>query len=180
MAEDLLTRIQRELQERIEELHGAVQERDRLQAELRALDVAPEPLSVARNIDPEPSPEPASSFDPEPPSDPEPPLRPALAAVPDVDPEPPAAVLCFPVRREPARAPAGPPAADRPIPAPARPLRRHAVSPKVARLMLAPRRPALERSGIARVGARAGRVDVASQEVVDEVDADAELFEHSF
>jgi hypothetical protein len=185
MAEDLLTRIQRELQERIEELHCAVQERDRLQAELRALDVAPKPLPVSRNIDPEPSLEPASPsppeplLDPEPPSDPEPPLRPALAAVPDVDPEPAAAVLRFPTKREPARAPTAPPAADRPIPAPARSVRRHAVSPKVARLMLAPRRPALERPGVARVGARAGRVDVSSQELVDEVDADAELFGQS-
>ena len=42
MTEDLLTRIQRETHERLRELRGAVDEHDRLQAELRALD-APGP-----------------------------------------------------------------------------------------------------------------------------------------
>jgi hypothetical protein len=37
MREDLLTRIQREMNERLQELRGAVDERDRLQADLRAL-----------------------------------------------------------------------------------------------------------------------------------------------
>jgi hypothetical protein len=52
------------------------------------------------------------------------------------------------------------------------------VSPKVARLMLAPRRPALERAGVARVGA--GRVSSAPQDdpwprdAGEELDADAE------
>jgi hypothetical protein len=52
-------------------------------------------------------------------------------------------------------------------------------SPKVARLMLAPRRPALERSGIARVGGRADRAAVSSEELVEEVDPQAELHERS-
>jgi hypothetical protein len=43
MAEDLLTRIQRELQERMEALRGTVAEHDRLQADLRALDSEPAP-----------------------------------------------------------------------------------------------------------------------------------------
>jgi hypothetical protein len=49
MAEDLLSRIRRETEERLEELRGAVGERDRLQADLAALDAAPKPL-----LDPEP------------------------------------------------------------------------------------------------------------------------------
>jgi hypothetical protein len=53
------------------------------------------------------------------------------------------------------------------------------VSPKVARLMLAPRRPALERPGIARVGGRVGRADDSPEELLDELDPDAELFERS-
>jgi hypothetical protein len=155
MAEDLLTRIQWELQERIEELHGAVEERDRLQADLIALEAAPaapvdpEPLAV-RDVDPEPPVDP--EFPVEPNIDPEPP-----ALVPA--PEPSAAVFCFPARSEPAR--------TRPV------------SPKVARLMLAPRRPALERSGIARVGGRADRAAVSSEEPT-EVDPEAELYERSF
>lgn len=40
--EDLLSRIGREMHERLEELRGAVDERDRLQADLRALDAVPE------------------------------------------------------------------------------------------------------------------------------------------
>jgi hypothetical protein len=182
MAEDLLTRIQRELQERIEKLHGAVEERDRLQADLNALDAAP------------PSP-----FDPEPFAmqdvDLESPLRTELPAVADIDPELPAhdtapeppimadaapessaTVICFPARREPARTPPVSPQADRPMAAPPRPARRRVVSPKVARLMFAPRRPALERSGIARVS---GRADRAQAELVDEVDPQAELYERS-
>lgn len=51
------------------------------------------------------------------------------------------------------------------------------VSPKVARLMLAPRRPALERSGVVRVGA--SRLDCAPEELVDEIDAEPEVYERS-
>ena len=51
MTEDLLTRIQRETNERLEALRGAVEEHDGLQADLRALEAAPEPPAV----DPEPS-----------------------------------------------------------------------------------------------------------------------------
>jgi hypothetical protein len=40
MADDLVARIQHELEERMAELRGAVEERDRLQAELSALDPA--------------------------------------------------------------------------------------------------------------------------------------------
>jgi hypothetical protein len=55
MAEDLLSRIQRQLQERLEELRGAVEERDRLQADLGALDANPsapmsDPDPVAKNV----------------------------------------------------------------------------------------------------------------------------------
>jgi hypothetical protein len=38
MTEDLLSRIRREMRERLEQLRGAVDERDRLQAELKALE----------------------------------------------------------------------------------------------------------------------------------------------
>jgi hypothetical protein len=48
------------------------------------------------------------------------------------------------------------------------------VSPKVARLMHAPRRPALERAGVVRVGA--GRVGSSVDELVDEVDAEGEVY----
>jgi hypothetical protein len=45
MDEDLLTRIQRETHERLRELRGAVDEHDRLQADLSVLDKPPEPLA---------------------------------------------------------------------------------------------------------------------------------------
>jgi hypothetical protein len=137
MAEDLLTRIQRQLQERMAELRGAVEERDRLQADLRALEdnpAAPEDSPTA--LDPEPT-----ALDPEPTAlapEPTAPAPEAPAPVPEPaapDPEPVAKnVLRFPVRHEPRRA--------------------RVVSPKVARLMFAPRRPSLERSGIPRVSDR--------------------------
>ena len=62
---------------------------------------------------------------------------------------------------------------------PARPRlsRARMVSPKVARLMRAPRRPALERAGVVRVGA--GRFDSSTDEMVDEIDAEAEVYERS-
>jgi hypothetical protein len=46
MNEDLLTKIQREMDERLEELRGAVDEHDRLSGELRALQDIPEPPVV--------------------------------------------------------------------------------------------------------------------------------------
>jgi recombination protein RecA len=53
--------------------------------------------------------------------------------------------------------------------------RTRVVSPKVARLMHAPRRPALERSYVVRVGA--ARIGSFPDESVDEIDAEAELYE---
>jgi hypothetical protein len=145
MAEDLLTRIQRQLQERMAELRGAVEERDRLQADLRALeDSSTAPGDSLTASDPQPTalaPEPeAPAPEPEAPA-PEPEAPAPEPAAPD--PEPVAKnVLRFPVRYEPARA--------------------RVVSPKVARLMFAPRRPSLERSGIPRVSDRGGRSSEAA------------------
>jgi hypothetical protein len=138
MDEDLLTRIQRETCERLLELRGTVDEHDRLQAELSALDTPPEP-PTALDIDSElPT---APEADPEPPRDPEPPVAP----------EPSAKVVRLPTRPR--------------LP------RTRIVSPKVARLMRAPRRPALERAGVVRVGV--GRVDYSTDELAEEVDAEA-------
>ncbi len=139
MTIDLLTRIQRETHERLCELRGAVDEYDRLQGELRALDAAPKPPGdpVVQDIDPglltapEGAPETLSVA-----SESEPP-----AALEDV-PEPSENVVRLGVRRPPART--------------------RMVSPKVARLMRAPRRPALERAGVVRVGA--GRDGSSSRE----------------
>jgi len=167
--EDLLSRIKRETNERLEELRGAVEERDRLQVDLRALDTVPEPpvdleplavpeplVDLKPPVDPEPLvvPEPTvvlESVDPELPVDPEPlvDLEPLVVPEPPVVPESPVKVTCFPGRRE--------------LP------RTRMVSPKVARLMHAPRRPALERPGIARVSARADRV--SARGAVDGIDA---------
>jgi hypothetical protein len=177
MAEDLLTRIQRELQERMEALRGTVAEHDRLQADLRALDAEPEPSS---------EPEPSAALDCEPalpteplvarPPEPEPPPE------PPGEPGPEATVVCFPAR-DLVRTHAASRQAARPMAAAPRPARERAVSPKVIRLMLAPRRPALERSGIARVTAHGVLKRVAPVEV-DELDAQpdhtrAELYEHA-
>lgn len=98
----------------------------------------------------------------EPSADPEPPValnavpaplvapEPSVNPEPSVDPEPPTNVVRLPARR---------------------PLSRtRMVSPKVARLMHAPRRPALERAGVARVGA--GRLASSLEELVDEIDAE--------
>jgi hypothetical protein len=128
---DLLSRIEQELQERMETLHPAVEECDRLQADLTALDVAPKTIvvtqpSVATDVDfewlatPEVAPEPTVV--------PEPPVVPELSAH----------ATRLPMQELP---------------------RRRAVSPKVARLMLAPRRPSLERSGARRVRVGAGAGD---------------------
>ena len=73
MSEDLLTRIQREMHERLRELRGAVDEHDRLTRELRVLDAAPEPLAdlepvAALKVVPEVPVDPAPSVAPEPPA----------------------------------------------------------------------------------------------------------------
>ncbi|MFI4992836.1 MAG: hypothetical protein ACHQCH_04360 [Solirubrobacterales bacterium] len=120
MAEDLLTRIQRQLQERMAELRGAVEERDRLQADLRALEdsstvpgdspTAPDPQPTAPAPEPTaPAPEPAAP-----------------------DPEPVAKnVLRFPVRHEPARARVVSPKVARLMFAPRRPSLERSGIPRV-------------------------------------------------
>jgi hypothetical protein len=174
MVEDLLSRIEQELYERIEELYPAVDECDRLQADLEALEAIPEPPVVPEPpVEPEPSVEPESPIEsespvepelpaalgvaPEPPYEPELPYKQEPSAVLNVDPDPTGVVLCFPANRKPTRTVAVSAEAVRPISTLSRPTSVPAseplVSPKVARLMLAPRRPALERSGIPRVGA---------------------------
>jgi len=91
MAEDLLNRIQLQLQERIEELRGAVQERDRLQAELGALQNDPAAL---QNDPPalEPDPQPVAALQDDP------------AALQDDRKSVASKIIRFPVRYEPARA----------------------------------------------------------------------------
>ena len=160
MDEDLLTKIQRETHERLRELRGAIDEHDRLAAELSALDAVPEPAAdleppAALEAVPEPRvvPEQHVALDVES----EPPATPEAVLEPSPDTEPPANVVRLPARPR--------------VP------RTRMVSPKVARLMRAPRRPALERAGVVRVGA--GRVGPSADEPVDEVDAEAELFERS-
>ena len=139
MTEDLLTRIQREMDERLRELRGAVEKHDRLQDDLRALEAralqaVPEPAVVPESL--------------------------VATEAPEALEPPPANVVRLPVNRE--------------LP------RTRTVSPKVARLMHAPRRPALERSGVVRVGAARGEgVDLAPDESVDEIDAEAEVYERA-
>jgi hypothetical protein len=154
MDEDLLTKIQRETHERLRELRGAMDEHDRLQGELSALDTAPvSPVGLEPPAALEAVPEQSVALDVES----EPPATPEAVLEPALDPAPPANVVRFPARRALSRT--------------------RMVSPKVARLMRAPRRPALERPGVLRVGA--GRVDTFLEEPVDEVDVEAELYEHS-
>jgi hypothetical protein len=168
MVEDLLSRIEQELYERIEELYPAVDECDRLQADLEALEALPEPPIVS---EPPAAPDIINLESPvafelpvalevatEPPYEPEPSAaEPESSAALNVDPEPLGTVLCFPANRKPTRTVAVSPQDVQPISTLSRPASVPAseplVSPKVARLMLAPRRPALERSGIPRVGA---------------------------
>jgi len=118
MAEDLLTRIQRQLQERMAELRGAVEERDRLQADLRAL----EDGSAARGDSP-------TTLDPAPTSaapGPQP-------AAPDPDSGTVAKnVLRLPVRREPARARVVSPKVARLMFAPRRPSLERSGIPRVS------------------------------------------------
>jgi hypothetical protein len=154
MDEDLLTKIQRETHERLRELRGAMDEHDRLQGELSALDAAPvSPVGLEPPAALEAVPEQSVALDveSEPPATPEAVLEPSPVA-----PEPFANVVRLPVRHPP---------------------RMRMVSPKVARLMRAPRRPALERAGVVRVGA--ARLDTSPDELVDEVDAEAEVYERS-
>jgi hypothetical protein len=174
MSEDLLTRIQRETHERLRELRGAVDEHDRLQGELVALDVAPE-------IDPEPRivPEPLAALD----------IEPEASAAPEPAPEMPIAREVSPEPSATSDAESGSPVDPEPsatvVRLPARPhvSRTRIVSPKVARLMRAPRRPALERAGVMRVGvggagASAGE-DLWPREVGEEIDAEAEIYERA-
>jgi hypothetical protein len=144
---DLLSRIQRELQERMETLHPAVAERDRLRVELSALDASPEPLVVPEACVPVQV-------------DPEPVVVSAASVSVDVGSES-VAVRAVALESPLVRGPSADPGR---FPVPRELPRRPAVSPKVARLMLAPRRPSLERAGIPRVGAgaraaRKGRVE---------------------
>jgi hypothetical protein len=178
MAEDLLIRMQQELQERMEQLRGAVAESDRLRADLRALDSEPAPP---------PEPEPPAALDCEPALAPEPlaaptpePERPPEPATPG-EPETDATVISFSAR-DLLRPAVSRQAARRMETAP-RPARECMVSPKVVRLMQAPRRPALERSGIVRVTAHGALARAAPVEV-DELDvqpdhAQADRYEHA-
>jgi hypothetical protein len=165
MVEDLLSSIEQELYERMEELYPALEECDRLQADLKALEAIVPELPVES--------EPPAALDIdllspggfESPAalevEPEPSYKPEPSAALNVDPDPSGIVLRFPANRRTTRTVAVSPQDARPIstlsrPAsvPARvPASARVVSPKVARLMLAPRRPALERSGIPRVSA---------------------------
>jgi hypothetical protein len=166
MVEDLLSRIEQELYGRMEELYPALEECDRLRADLRALEAVPElpaavdiinlesPVAFESPVALEVATE--SPYEPEPSA-----AEPESSAALTVDPDPSGTVLRFPGNRKPVRTAAVSPQDARPIstlfqPAsvPASvPASEPVVSPKVARLMLAPRRPALERSGIPRVGA---------------------------
>jgi hypothetical protein len=149
MTEDLLTSIQQQLEERIEELRGAVEEHDRLQADLDALGTEPTRLDANHEAS---NTEVVFELEVDP-------L--ALEAEPvtqEDEPQPRENVLSFPVRQEPA------------------PAHARTVSPKVARLMFAPRRPSLERSGIPRVSESA---DVSQGAPVDEGEAQLELYEQA-
>jgi hypothetical protein len=160
MDEDLLTRIQRETHERLCELRGAVDEHDRLQADLTVLDTPPEPPA---------DPEPAAALK----AAPEPPVVSKSRAALDTDsalPVAPEAVPRPPMAAEPSANVVR--LRTRP-----RLSRTRMVSPKVARLMRAPRRPALERAGVVRVGV--GRLDSSTQVPVDELDAEAGAYERS-
>ncbi len=174
MNEDLLTKIQGEMHERLRELRGAVDEYDRLAVDLEALEAAPgPPVDPGPPVGPELLVDPESLFATEAPVAPVAPEAPVAPVAPEapvapVAPEPPidpearvgleppeplANVVRLPVKRTPPRT--------------------RMVSPKVARLMHAPRRPALERSGVARVGA------TRRDEPVDEIDAEAEVYERA-
>jgi hypothetical protein len=118
MTEDLLTRIQQETHERLRELRSAVDEHDRLQAELSTLAAAPEPP-------PEPEPPATAEDTPEPHVDPEP-----LAAL-DIEPEPPANVVRLPARPQLPRTRMVSPKIARLMRAPRRPALERAGVPRV-------------------------------------------------
>jgi hypothetical protein len=158
MADDLLTRIEREMDERLEELRGVVDEHDRLSGELSALQDIPEPP-----VDLGPAVAPELAAAPELPVASEPKVAAKPSAAVDIAPE-------LPIAHEPSTNVVRLPAR--------RPLSRtRMVSPKVARLMRAPRRPALERPGVVRVGA--ARLDSSRDEPADDVDVEAEVYERS-
>jgi hypothetical protein len=162
MSEDLLTRIQRETRERLRELRVAVDEHDRLQGDLRALQGVPG-SSAERELITGPAP----PVGLEPPVASRPPDLPDSLVVPESSP------------MNAMRSPAG-----RSLPPP------RMVSPKVARLMCSPRRPVLERPGVAQVGAGSSLEDDLAAGVdlfpgvdpclgLDEVDVEAERYERS-
>jgi len=160
MDEDLLTRIQRETHERLRELRSAVDEHDRLQADLSVLNATPEPLAdleptAALKAVPELSvvSKPPAALD----TDRELPVVPEAVPKPPMAPKPSANIVRLPSRPR--------------LP------RTRMVSPKITRLMRAPRRPALERAGVVRVGA--GRLDSFAEVPVDELDVEAEVYERS-
>jgi len=158
MNEGLLTKIQREMDERLRELRGAVDEHQRLTAELSALQDVPEPpVDLGPAVAPEPATAPKLPVASEPNVAAKPPAVADIAREMLIAPEPPTNVVRFPA----------------PLPL----SRTRMVSPKVARLMRAPRRPALERSGVVRMGA--SRLDSSPDEMVDETDTEAEVYERS-
>jgi len=185
--EDLLTRIQRETHERLRELRGAVDEHERLTAELSTLQditepsLRPEPpADLGPPADPELSVAPELSIVPEPHVVSKPPVTLGIASEPPVTSELPA-VTEPPVDLKPPAVTEPPKNVVR-LPARRSPARTRMVSPKVARLMRAPRRPALERSGVVRVGAVHGGsspVDLWPHEEAEEIDVEAEVYERS-
>jgi hypothetical protein len=105
MTDDLLTRIRREIEERMQELRGAVEERDRLLVDLRELDAHPEsPVDLGVAVDPEPA----------------------------IDLERSATVISFPARPELARTPVVSPKVARLMLAPRRPALERAGVARVA------------------------------------------------
>jgi len=168
MTEDLLTKIQREVRERLHQLRGVVEEHDRLTGELRTLDAAPEP--------------PAAPESPESP------------APPELVPKPPAALgSSVQLNAVPEHSPPRDSSATA-VGLPARPRlpRTRTVSPSVAR-MRPPRRPSPASHGLALATVRArGRFSAQNPlTVVDlfpgddplvginEVDVEAEVYERS-
>jgi hypothetical protein len=156
MTEDLLTKIQRVLHERLHELRGAVDEYDRLQADLRELDKTPE-----LPADPEPLAAPEAVL--------EPPVEPAptLAPEPRVDPEPAANVVRLPARPRLSRARMVSPKVARLMRAPRRPALERTGVVRVG-----------EQTGSAAGDALFPGVDPVPG--VNGVDVEAELFERSF
>lgn len=164
MSNDLLTRIQRETRERLRELRSAVDEHDRLQGDLRALQDASGSSAESESRD-----------GPQSPVVLDPPIASRSPALPD---------SLFVPESSPAKATRL--SAVRLLP------RTRIVSPKVARLMRSPRRPSLGRPDVPCVGAGARvalKDDLASgidlfpgadpHLGLDEVDVEAERYERS-